>query len=626
MFVLKASPQGTIVWMEEISATRYCYASSIATNNLGEVFVCGNYLGEIQGDDFTLKSGNRKQGFLIKLGQDGEALWGNNLNASFQSTHMHLATSHAGDVYFGGSFTGKLVMGGVNFDSKYYSDIVVARYDNKGTLTCSKMLSGAGHDYINDLTTDAGGELILTGSFEKKLVVDKNKLLSKGQKDMFVVEMDENLRPITVEQFGGIYNDAGREIAIDASGNMYLSGTFTGRVEFDKFNRLESLGTSDVFLLKFGSDGHCVWSTSFGGPGSDYVSGLEINIRGDVYLVGTFRGNISANELTVLSESFANDAFLAKYNASGQCRFIENFGGESHDFGKTIGIDASNNIYVGGNFSGQLNFLEDRTIYAENEDIFISRLHDCEAAPGVRLPADTVVCGTDFMITVNDEYESYFWNGIAGKNEFIADSSGPVILEAIDKYGCNTFDTMNLILNKPPEIELPDTIRVQQGETITLYAPAGMEQYLWSDQSTLSYLDINTTVLPTGATTYWLTVINENGCLAYDEVCLKVTAFKDFTAVDIAEQKDDTDLGFEVSVFPNPAKENITIDINGLYPGSIIKAELFTQEGDLLIKKMHEVNKKHLRMVFIINTLPPGIYLLCLTSEDIVVNKKVVVL
>lgn len=625
MFVVKAAPDGSIVWMKKFAASGYCYSGAVAINKLGEVFVSGNYQGEMQASNLNLNSANRKQGFLIKLARNGEPEWGINLNGSFACTQMHLTTSPKGDVYFAGSFTGKLVVEEELFDSRYYSDIFVAGYDKRGKLVHSTILYGAGDDIVNAFTSTTGGELVLTGSFEKELVAGNNKLVSIGQKDILLVKMDENLRITSSQQFGGIYDDAGSEIAYDASGNMMLAGTFTGRLEFDKSNTLESLGTSDVFLSKFDSDAQCLWSTSFGSQGSDHVSGMGINTLNDCYLIGTFRGDIRIDDRTVSSESFANDVFLAKFDAMGQHRFIEQFGSENHDFGKTIGLDANNNLYISGNFSGQMKFLEDRSIQSENKDAFISRLHDCEAAPGIALPADTVHCGTDFIITVNADFETYYWNGIAGNNEFIADSSGQIILEAIDKLGCNSFDTMHLVLNKPPKNWFPDTIRVQQGEIHTLEAPAGMREYLWSDGSVLPFLEVDTSTLPTGSTSFWLQVIDENGCLAYDEVSLMLTTFKDFADVDIAEQKNDNDLGFEVRVFPNPADDNLHILLSESCINDYIQIVIYDQNGKVMYDNDFFSSSLEFKNEVDITSYPTGTYLISIVTSSNTYFKKVII-
>ena len=627
MFVVKSSPEGSIVWMKKFAASGYCYSGAVAINKLGEVFVSGNYQGEMQARNLNFNSGNRKQGFLIKLARNGEPEWGINLNGSFACTQMHLTTSPKGDVYFAASFTGKLILGEQVFDSRYYSDIFVAGYDKRGKLVHSKILYGAGNDNVNDFASTTGGELVLTGSFEKELVAGNNKLVSIGQKDILLVKMDENLRITSSQQFGGIYDDAGSEIAFDASGNMMLAGTFTGRLEFDKSNTLESLGTSDVFLSKFDSDANCLWSTSFGSQGSDHVSGMGINTLNDSYLIGTFRGDIRIDDRTVSSKSFANDVFLAKFDAMGKYRFLEQFGSENHDFGKTIDIDAKNNLYISGNFSGQMKFLEDRSIKSENKDAFISRIHDCEAAPGIALSADTVHCGTDFMITVNNDFETYYWNGVAGNNEFIADSSGQIILEAIDKFGCHSSDTMYLVLNQPPEDWFPDTIRVQQGEILTLEAPVGMREYLWSDGSVLPFLEVNTTELNPEQSDIWLQVTDAHGCVWVDETNLKVVSLKSLEDQDTLHVGDIEDTeGFYVRVYPNPAKEKLYLNFFGLNDLSPVIVKLYSQESNLLFSKNQITNGASLHMEIQLETIPPGTYLLQIRNGNNAMNKKIVIL
>src|SRR5207248_3090451 len=81
-------------------------------------------------------------------------------------------------------------------------------------------------------------------------------------------------------RLGGAISDMGRAVAADAAGNVYVTGTFGGTVNFDPgagtFN-LTSAGFDDVFVAKYTSAGALVWAGDIGGAGTDRSWGLALD-------------------------------------------------------------------------------------------------------------------------------------------------------------------------------------------------------------------------------------------------------------------------------------------------------------------------------------------------------------
>jgi hypothetical protein len=95
------------------------------------------------------------------------------------------------------------------------------------------------------------------------------------------------------KSMGGTGNDYGYSIALDASGNVYTTGSFFGSVDFDPgigtFN-LTSAGSSDIFICKLNSSGNFVWVKSMGGTSGDWGRSIFIDISGNVLSTGYFNG------------------------------------------------------------------------------------------------------------------------------------------------------------------------------------------------------------------------------------------------------------------------------------------------------------------------------------------------
>lgn len=92
---------------------------------------------------------------------------------------------------------------------------------------------------------------------------------------------------------GGIDSDHGYSIAVDANGNTYIIGRFSATADFDPgtevFN-LSPYGMFDIFILKLDADGHLIWAKQMGGSGNDYGTSITLDESGNIYATGTFEG------------------------------------------------------------------------------------------------------------------------------------------------------------------------------------------------------------------------------------------------------------------------------------------------------------------------------------------------
>jgi hypothetical protein len=623
IFIAKVKPNGCVDWIKKISCTNNCSANSIIVGHNGYIYLSGNFNGEINEGNFSLNSSGKKNAFIVKFDTRGKVEWGSGINGNFRNKHIFLSQDSKGDLIFAGSFSGELFLNNSHFDSRYYYDIAIAKLNDEGEITGSQIMGGKADDLVNDLTLTRENEIIITGSFEKEFQINEQTLLSNGQMDIFMVKLDENLRLIQAHQFGGVYDDIGKTVLLDNENNLLLAGTFTDRLYFNKSYQLESTGKCDVFLSKFDENDKLTWCKSFGGAANDYVNSMDINNSNDIYLIGSYRGTIERGSEKIESEEFSSDIFLVKYSAEGDFHLIESFGGENNDFGRTICLDKSNNIYVNGNYSNSIKLLGNASTSHESEDFFVSRLYECGTTNKVLLPSDTTVVATKFLLSVADDFERYFWNGLPGSNELWVDTTGVYTIETIDKHQCISRDTICVQLNKPPEIDLGGPYSLVQGETITLKAPEGMKEYLWNDHSTQPFIDINTSNLDPGDYSYWVEVKDENGGISHGETLVEVVEDKGSLSGNF---KDTPEQSLIVNLFPNPVKDKLFLNLSGLDVNNKLILELYTQGGILLKQEKHDVDERFLWKEIKISPLPSGTYFILIRNGDMVVISKVEVI
>ena len=187
-----------------------------------------------------------------------------------------------------------------------------------------------------------------------------------------------------VKTFGGKYSDYGFFIAIDSEGNVYTTGYFSETVDFDPgtgVTNLSAVGEIDVFIQKLDAQGNFLWAKSFGGKNYAYTASIAIDDVGNVYTIGNFSDTVDFDPgmgVTNLNSVGKTDIFILKLDAQGDFLWAKSFGGTGRGLGTSIAIDAANNVYTAGYFSGTVDF--DPGIGVVNlssvgqEDIFIQKL------------------------------------------------------------------------------------------------------------------------------------------------------------------------------------------------------------------------------------------------------------
>jgi hypothetical protein len=97
------------------------------------------------------------------------------------------------------------------------------------------------------------------------------------------------------KSFGGSSNDVGYSIKVDASGNVYTTGYFQGTGDYDPgagTANLTSAGNYDVFIQKLDASSNLIWAKSFGGAGRDYGHSIAVDASGNVYTTGYFEQTV----------------------------------------------------------------------------------------------------------------------------------------------------------------------------------------------------------------------------------------------------------------------------------------------------------------------------------------------
>ncbi|MCP4440862.1 MAG: T9SS type A sorting domain-containing protein [Aureispira sp.] len=164
-----------------------------------------------------------------------------------------------------------------------------------------------------------------------------------------------------VKGMGGSQYDYGNGQIIDASDNIYSTGSFNGTVDFDPNTGVHNLTSAlgdDAFISKLDANGNLIWAKNLG-TGSD-SKGIDISQdnEGNIYVLGSFKGtgdfNPNSNETNLTSTGTRPDLFITKLDTSGTLVWAKKIGSNLTDYANAIALDTSGGVYITGRYSGTI--------------------------------------------------------------------------------------------------------------------------------------------------------------------------------------------------------------------------------------------------------------------------------
>lgn len=258
------------------------------------------------------------------------------------------------------------------------------------SLEWALQMGGSGDESGTAITTDASGNVYLTGTFNDSVDFDPGQGTfyltnsAVGYSDIFITKTDSTGNLIWAKSIGGIDNDASISIIFN-NGYIYITGYFKALVDFDPntgTNNLTSLGQTDIFLLKLDDSGNLIWVKQIGGTSIDVALSVNCDIVGNVLLAGNFFDIVDFDPgipTLNLSSNGGSDVFIAKFDSSGNLIWANSAGGPANDTGNGVVTDSAGNIYIAGEFNSTVDFDPGTGVSSlttiGNMDIFLLKLN-----------------------------------------------------------------------------------------------------------------------------------------------------------------------------------------------------------------------------------------------------------
>jgi len=379
VFVTKLNAAGTaLVYSTYIGGSGQDYGYGIAVDGSGNAYVTGetgstNYpvtTGAFQTTKSTTNPFDRDV-FVTKLNATGTALvYSTYIGGSGDDYGYGIAVDGSGNAYVTGytTSTDYDVTPGAFQTTKsttnpFDRDVFVTKLNATGTaLVYSTYIGGSGDDYGYGIAVDGSGNAYVTGwtgSTDYDVTPGAFQTTNEGGWDVFVTKLNAAGTALVYSTYiGGWYEDRGYAIAVDGSGNAYVTG-YTESTDYPvtpgAFQTTKSTTDPlerDVFVTKLNATGTAlVYSTYIGGSGQDYGYAIAVDGSGNAYVTGyTYSTDYDVTPGAFQTTNEGGwDVFVTKLNATGTALVYSTYiGGSNDDRGIAIAVDGSGNAYVTG--------------------------------------------------------------------------------------------------------------------------------------------------------------------------------------------------------------------------------------------------------------------------------------
>jgi hypothetical protein len=399
--IAKYSATGSLVWAKSLSSSNMNWGRDLALDAAGNLWVTGLFFAATDfdpgvGQVVITPRGGGVENYLLKLDADGNYLTA----GAFQGGLFGgVAADAAGNVYLTGQFGGAADLdpglGVASFTSRStYPDAFISKLDSEGNLIWAKTFGGPVNnfngDYGQDIAVDDQGSPYVTGVFLGTVDFDPGPgtapRSSTETSAIFTTKFDTNgdFQWVAVIDSPGTTPE---DIAVDAQGNVVVTGALYATVDFDPgagvFHLTAPSGFFGAYVTKLTAAGSFQWAKQLGGlsNGGTYGYGLTLGPSGDIYSTGQFSGtgdfDPGAASFTLASAG-SIDVYVSKLASDGSFVSARRIGGTGLDRGRSVAANDAGVVFVTGQFNGTADFdpgadTVERTS-AGSDDIFLVKL------------------------------------------------------------------------------------------------------------------------------------------------------------------------------------------------------------------------------------------------------------
>ena len=328
-FVAKYTKGGRLMWKRNIGGQLTDKVHSISIDERNNVYVGGRFSDSVDFDpgrctDLHISNG-KEDAFILKYNSRGEYLWVKCFGGPGDDHVQDIALTGINRYTVTGMFSDSVSIDSQMLKAAGLQDIFIARFDNKRKVQWVQSMGGSREDSCAGIIISKTGSIYISGTFGGAANFDpdtsSHTLKSQGSRDIFLAKYWSNGSLAWARGFKGSDHESAHDHIVDDRGGIYLTGAFTGTVNFDPSSTSHKMtaGSNDMFVAKHDSNGSHVWSFQLGWGKYETKTVLELDNFGKLWLGGGFNRLIDFDHGPGTAE-FGNweyrnkNSFFAAYN------------------------------------------------------------------------------------------------------------------------------------------------------------------------------------------------------------------------------------------------------------------------------------------------------------------------
>lgn len=355
IYVAKWLASGDPAWSKAFGGMGNSEGLAITSDVSDNLFVTGWFDGSIDVGAGSVSSAGGKDIFVLKLNSMGATQWGKVFSgAGTWQEGVSAAADKDGNLIVVGHFDGMLDVGGTALTSAGGRDIFAAKLDGQnGNVLWAKSFGDVSEQFVRRVAVNAAGDIWFGGGFSGSVDFGGGPLASSNGEDAYLVKLDGQGAYMKAMRFGEGLDQALMNLAVVPSGGVVVSGRFKGGIDLGG-GILNSMGGDDIFLAKLDEMGAHQWSMRFGDANPQVVETIAVDFAGNISLAGRFLGSLDLGHKPPLPGTDADDVFVARLDPMGAYIWAHAFGGTFDQIGTAVAVDSKGNTALTGLFLGSI--------------------------------------------------------------------------------------------------------------------------------------------------------------------------------------------------------------------------------------------------------------------------------
>jgi len=329
-FILKLDQDGEFVSALSVGGLSNETALRVVIDPIGDIYIAGFFTGITDFDPgpgvFELSTSGDDDVFIQKLTSDGSFMWVRSFGGTLEDIPRDLQLDADGNIFLCGQFRGS-----ADFDpgvdtfimtSDGFEDGFILKLNELGNFEWAAKIGGEFGGFTRGCAIDSEGNVYSVGSYTGSTDFDPGVaeviIPSLGLSGAYIQKLNNEGEFIFVKTINTVNAEVYYDIVIDETDEIYLTGLFSGTVDFDA-SAAEYNGTSngslDFFVQHLDSEGAFIWVKTAGGEEDDIGEKLAVTNEGDVYITGRYRETVDFDPNAGVAEQTSNgntDIFILK--------------------------------------------------------------------------------------------------------------------------------------------------------------------------------------------------------------------------------------------------------------------------------------------------------------------------